>query len=148
MKKRAYTMIAMLVALGLSTVVANAQTNGSTLLIADIPFGFNVGNDRLPAGEYVIRKVNPASDVVVLQIRKTDGSARAMIPMNSVIGTSRESAKLVFSCFGNQYFFAQTWFAGEAWGLQAPKSQLERATERELAAILQETEVAALTERH
>jgi hypothetical protein len=148
MKKQAYTMIAMSVALGLMTLVANAQTSGSTLSIANIPFGFNVGNDALPAGEYIVRKVNPASDLVVLQIMSRDGSGRVMIPMNSVIGKAQESPKLIFNCYGNQCFFAQAWFDRETWGLQAPKSQLELATERQLAGITKNTEVAALTGRY
>ena len=62
MKKQAYTMIALLVLVGSMAVAAQAQTSGHTKLISNIPFEFNVGNTTLPAGEYTVAQVNPASD--------------------------------------------------------------------------------------
>ena len=62
MKKQAYTMIAMIVLVGSMAVAAQAQTSGHARLIANIPFQFKVGNKTLPAGEYTVAQVNPASD--------------------------------------------------------------------------------------
>jgi hypothetical protein len=144
MKKQAYTMITMIVLVGSMAVAARAQTGGRTQLIANIPFEFSVGTKTLPAGEYTVRQLNPASDHAVLQLRSRDGSASAMVQMGSVIGKAQESAKLIFRRHGNQYFFAQAWVDGENSGLQAPKSPAERAAERELAGIKAKTEVVAL----
>ena len=147
MKKQAYTMIAMVVLVGSMAVAAQAQTNGRTQLIANIPFEFNVGNKTMPAGEYTVLQVNPASDHAVLQLRSRDGRASAMVQMGSVRGKAQESAKLIFNRYGNKYFFAQAWVDGETSGLQAPKSRTERATERELARIKMAAESVALTAR-
>lgn len=147
MKKTAYTMIAMLVLVGSMAVAAQAQTGGRTELRASIPFQFSVGDRTLPAGEYTVRQVNPASDRAVLQLRQKDGGATAMIQMNSVIGKAQESAKLVFNRYGSQYFLAQAWIGGDSDGLQASKSRAERAVERETAGIKTATESVALKSR-
>jgi len=140
-------MIAMIVLVGSMAVAAKAQTSDRTQLIASIPFPFNVGNKTLPAGEYTVTQVNPASDHAVLQLRTKDGSASAMVQMASVIGKAQESAKLIFNRYGNKYFFAQAWVDGEKSGLEASKSRAERATERELAGIKMATESVALMAR-
>ena len=134
MKKTAYTMIALLVLVGLMAVAANAQNNGRRF-VATIPFQFNVGDKTLPAGDYTVTQINPASDRAVLQVRSKDSRSSAMIQMNNVFGKAPEQAKLVFNRYGNQSYFAAAWIDGDASGLQAPKSRTERATERELAAL-------------
>ena len=144
MKKQAYTMIAMFVLVGSMAVAAKAQTGGRTQLIANIPFDFNVGNKTMPAGEYTLSQVNPASDQAVLQFRSKDGHAGVMVRMASVIGRAQESSKLIFNSYGNRYFFAQAWIDGDNSGLQAPKSRAERAVERELAGNGRKTETIAL----
>ena len=134
MKKQAYmiaTMIVLLTVGGLST--ARAQTNGSTPLIANIPFEFSVGNETLPAGEYMVRCTNPASDLKVLQLRSSDGRASVMVQTNSVIGKTQEDAKLVFNRYGDHYFFAQAWLPADNIGMQASKSRSEKQIARELA---------------
>jgi hypothetical protein len=147
MKRQAYTMIALIVLVGSVAVAAQAQTSGRTRLIANIPFEFSVGNKTLPAGEYTVSQVNPASDHAVLQLRSKNNRASAMIQMDSVIGKAQESANLIFHRYGDQYFFAQAWVDGDNSGLEATKSRAERATERELAGIKAKTEAVALSAR-
>jgi hypothetical protein len=146
MKKQAYTMMAMLVLVGSMAVAAQAQTSGRTQLTANIPFQFSVGDKNLPAGEYTVVQVNPTSDRAVLQLRSNDGSATAMVQMNSVSGKSQDTAQLIFHRYGNKYFFAQAWVGAE--GLQAAKPRAERIAERELAAGIKATnETVALSAR-
>ena len=147
MKKQAYTMIAMIVLVGSMAVAAQAQTSGRTQLMANIPFEFNVGGKTLPAGEYAVAQVNPASDHAVLQLRSKDGRASAMVQMGSVIGKAQESAKLIFNRYGNRYFFAQAWVDSDKTGLEVPKSRAERAAGREIAGIRANTESVALRNR-
>ncbi len=144
MKKQAYIMIAMFVLVGSVAIAARAQTSSRTELKANIPFEFTAGNKNLPAGEYTIQQINPASDDAVLQLRSKDGSANAMVQTSSVIGKAPESAKLIFHRYGNQYFFAEAWVDGDAYGLKASKSRAERTAEREVAGIRPKTESIAL----
>ncbi len=144
MKNQAYTVIAMFVLVASMAVAAQAQTSGRTQLTANIPFNFSVGNQTLPAGEYTVAQINPASDHVVLQLRSRDGNS-AMVQMTSVIGKAQESAKLIFHRYGDKYFFAQAWVDGENSGLQALRPRAERAAEREMAALKAASETVLLT---
>lgn len=147
MKKQAYTVFAMIVLVGSMAVAVKSQTRGRTELIADIPFQFNVGNKTLPAGEYIVTQVNPASDRPVLRVRSRDGHAVAMMQMNSVIGKRAESAKLIFRRYDHHYFFVQAWVDGDNNGFEAPKSRAERTADREIAGIKAKTEAVALRNR-
>ena len=147
MKKQAYTVFAMIVLVGSMALAVRAQTSGRRQLMANIPFQFHVGNKTLPAGEYTVVQVNPASDRAILQLRRKDGRAGAMVQTTSVIGKTQESAKLVFRRYENQYFFAQAWVDGDNTGFETHKSRAERAAEREIAGIKAKTEAVALRNR-
>ncbi|HMH42335.1 MAG TPA: hypothetical protein VK557_02520 [Pyrinomonadaceae bacterium] len=147
MKKQAYTMMALLVLMGSMAMAAKAQTSGRRQLIANIPFQFNVGEASLPAGEYAVTQINPASDRAVLQIRARDGSRTAMVSMNSAIRNSPDGAALVFNRYGNKYFLAQAWVDGATDGLRAVKSRSEHATQKEMAALNVRIETVALKSR-
>ena len=144
MKKQAYTLIALLALVGGMAVAAQAQMGNHTEMVATIPFKFNVGNQAMPAGEYLVSQVNPASSLTVLQLRSRDGKAAAMIQMNTIVATSRTMrAVLNFNRYGNQYFFAQAWVPGSN-GLAALKGRAERAAQKELAGIKTQTDSVAL----
>ena len=148
MRKQTYIIVAMIIALsavGLST--ASAQSTSSQQFTADIPFAFHVGSQRLPAGEYVVRCINPSSDVKVLQLRSSDGKSSAMLHTNSVEGRMIQDAKLVFNRSGNQYYFAQEWLVSEKVGMQAAKSRREKATAKELARLAQAPEMVAIARK-
>src|SRR4051794_6779192 len=133
MKKTAYTAIALLVLVGSMAMAAQAQSVRLPQVRADIPFQFHVGNTTLPAGEYMVRLVNPDSDAMTLQISDRDGGANAIISMNGAHGSGQGTTKLGFRRYGTQYYFAEVWINGATDGLRAPKSKAERATQKELA---------------
>ena len=113
MKKQTLTMIALMVLVGSLTASAKAQSLSSGTLVANIPFKFSAGNQTMPAGEYIVRCVNPASDQTVLQIASKDGRNSVMLQMSATRGKAGETAKLVFHRYGDRYFFAQAWTPGK-----------------------------------
>ena len=141
MKKRTYTIIAMMVLFGCLAGSAKAQCNNMPA-VAKIPFPFSTGRTTLPAGEYRITCLDPNQKVVVIQNK--DRNARSIILMISLYGRGRESGKLVFHRYGNRYFFAQAWTVAENSGFEAPKTRRERAIERELAGLKATNEEVAL----
>jgi hypothetical protein len=145
MKKQALTMIALMVLVGSLTASAKAQSLWRVKLVANIPFEFSAGNQMLPAGEYIVKPVNPASDQVVLQITSKDGRNSVMLRMTSTRGKASETAVLVFHRYGDHYFLAQAWTPGERDGFEARKSRYERNVARELAGIKPQTKTIALT---
>jgi hypothetical protein len=148
MKKQAYMIIAVIVLVtvtGLSS--AKAQTNGTPELVANIPFAFSVGQKVMPAGEYLVRCINPDASQRVLQVRSKAGHQSAFILTASVIGKIQDKGSLVFQRYGDQYFFAQAWLPADSSGMQAPKSRAEKQIARELAAAGKSKEVVAITAR-
>jgi hypothetical protein len=146
MKKQAYTMIALFVLVSSMAVAAQAQMGNHTELVATIPFEFNVGDKVMPAGEYLVSQINPASSLTVLQLRSRDGKAAAMIQMNTIARSVSNAAKLNFNRYGSQHYFAQAWMPGND-GLAAAKSKAERGAQKELAGIKPKTESVALRTR-
>jgi len=147
MRKGIYSIFAAVVLICLFAVSsAKAQSTNRVLLQADIPFEFTVGNVTLPAGKYTVSSVSDSFHI--LRLRSADGQACALVHMNSINGKADESAKLVFSRYGNHYFFAQAWTSGERDGLEALKSRDERNATRELAGIKPQTKTIALVASH
>ena len=125
--------IALIIVCGFFALDAQAQTSGPQKIRANIPFAFNVGDKTLPAGDYTVAVVNPASDRKVLQIRSADGHASAIIQTTITAANHADETRLVFRRYGQQYFFAQAQMAGEATSLAAARSRAERSTRRALA---------------
>src|SRR5689334_16682856 len=96
MKRVTNITFAIIILAAAFTASAQAQSNGSPRVIADIPFAFTASNKNLPAGKYTITVLNPSSDRKALQIRSTNGHFSATILTNSVIGTVSDNSKLVF----------------------------------------------------
>jgi hypothetical protein len=123
MKRQVLKIFSMLIlAVALAAVAAHA--NPASGLKANIPFDFSVGGNTLPAGVYT---VTPMSTSSVLLIRREDCRAGAMVRTDGMYAEQiQDQTKLVFHRYGNQYFLAQVWTAGESNGREFPKSRAER----------------------
>jgi hypothetical protein len=146
MKKQVYTMIAMIFLVGSLAVAAQAQTIGAKL-IADIPFEFSAGNQKLPAGKYVVSVINPSSDQTVLRIRSIDGHNGTVLLMHPVEGNVQDDARLLFRRYGDRYFLAQVWSSANSIGMEAPAFRAERNLARERPGIKPQTKSVAVTAR-
>ena len=135
MKKYFGLTIAMMMLVAVVARAAQAQSNGSPLMHAHIPFAFHVGSTELPAGEYNIAVLNPSSDRKVLRIQSTDGRVSAIVTTVDQNTKSAEKSKLVFHRYGETYFFAQAQVSGEATSLAALKSSAERTEARTIAKL-------------
>jgi len=121
MKRFFYIVMAAVILAGVLATNVQAQSGSSLLIVANIPFTFNVGKISLPAGKYTITVLNPTSDRRILQIRSTNGRSSAMILTSGVIGEISENSKLVFERDGDRYYFAQAQMAGDSTSLAAPR---------------------------
>ena len=138
-------MLAASVLLITMAAMTTAQAQTTNQFTANIPFDFHVSGERFPAGEYTVRCLNPSSDVKVLQLRKTDGESSVMLHTNSIVGRMNWKSRLVFSRYGNQYYFSQAWLGSESLGMRAVKSRQEKATAKEMARLAYKPEMVALT---
>jgi hypothetical protein len=144
--KRHLNIPALLIMLvGILTTGAQAQSSSAQKVIATIPFAFNVGETRLPAGKYTFTVTNPSSDRKILQIRTANGRAIAMILTAGVFGHAADDAKLVFHRYGDRYFFAQAKMAGEATSLAALKTKTERAEQQTITRAEKKKTIVVIT---
>ena len=128
MTRRIFLLVIMLGTL--LPITAAAQNRD---LVADIPFNFTVCNRQMPAGKYTVRPITSATANLLL-VRSADGQFAEITCTHDVQSSKRAGeGKLIFNRYGNQYFLAELWFAGEMTGNEVSKSDREEAVIRELA---------------
>jgi hypothetical protein len=107
--------------------VSSIQAQSGNVQTANIPFAFMVGNKTFPAGLYSVTRINPQSDKAALLIKSADGSTgKVVLTMPIQAGHALETAKLVFSRYGDRYFLSEVWTPANATGLEIQKSRSER----------------------
>ncbi len=104
MKKNLLT-IAMSLAL-LMSAAAQAQT---TRLKITVPFEFTAGNVQFPAGEYEVTSVGPWGGSTLSVHNVNSNAATLVLSTSSRSQKPTTDAKLVFYCYGQQYFLAEVW---------------------------------------
>jgi hypothetical protein len=112
-----------LLGLGLFFAISGvqAQDNG---IKANVPFDFVVGNQVLPAGEYVVTAQGSANQAIL--IRSTDSKSAAMtITFSCASASPSKDTKLVFHTLGGRYFLSQVWAQGYSQGRELRKSSAE-----------------------
>lgn len=114
----------MLCALAIYPNKAQAQIVGD--LDVNIPFQFQAGNAKLPAGEYRIHVVGD-SNLTVMRISAAGDSTSTFF---QVTATSAKSAptksELIFNKYGDHYFLARLFEEGSASGSEVIESSAEK----------------------
>ena len=124
-------LVSMFALLGAVTST-NAQL--SKPIRAKIPFDFNVGEKKLPAGEYTFRRVSDFSDIKTMSVNNVDGSVHLyQSTLEAQVLTAKNQSVLVFHKYGDQYFLEQIWLRGDLEGTQLAESRTERTAKRQLA---------------
>ena len=144
MRKKVFSAV---LACGLLAVVtaisASAQMPGTTLH-ATIPFDFIVRGRVLPAGNYVIRRLNDEPEGLVI-FSVNDKRERAIFETESVDARQiPRTGELVFHRYGDSYFLSEVFAAGELTGRELPRTRQERSMRREMASNKAEPETVAL----
>lgn len=119
MKKQLFALLGL--GLLMATAFAYAQTG---VVKMNIPFNFIVGKTTLPAGDYTIENVSDSAQAIL--VANSDRTSTAMLLANACESTTAApKTKLVFHRYGNQYFLAQIWKAGNDRGQELPQSRRE-----------------------
>jgi hypothetical protein len=123
MKKQVLKIFSML-SLAVTLAGAAVYANPAGPVRANIPFDFSVGNKTLPAGVYTVATMTTPS---LLLIRREDGRTGALIQTQGVQARrEQDQTRLVFRRYGDHYFLAQVWTAGDSNGRELWKSRTER----------------------
>ena len=86
-------------------------TSSQQLMKVNIPFAFGVQDQSLPAGQYLVVTVTPERSI---RIVSSDGKRSAIV--NTLPNYAKEpssNSRLVFHRYGNEYFLAEVWTAGQ-----------------------------------
>ena len=128
------TMLSLVSMFTLCAAVVSANAQLSYPIRARIPFDFNVGDKKLPAGVYTFSRLSGFSDSKVMSVSNADASAHVFqSTFGAQVLTPKNESTLVFHRYGNQYFLEQIWSGGEQEGTQVPESRSERTIRRQLA---------------
>jgi len=113
------------IALGFGLLLATAAANAQGVTLrANIPFAFAVGNQALPAGQYVIAP--KVGNSAILIVRSSDGNrAASAITYSFGGGNPSEKTELVFHNVGKQYVLSQIQVEGYSEGRQLLSSRAE-----------------------
>ena len=102
----------------------SAPAQGPTYLMkADIPFAFQVGQHKLPAGEYRIQPFNLGAIVVSPEVPGGQYATSTIFAAGG--GKTAEESRLIFERYGDRYFLKQVWRAGMSTGVELPKTKDE-----------------------
>src|ERR1700741_4526799 len=90
-------------------VTAQAQLESDTMIDANIPFQFVVGNKTLPAGKYVIRPVDDSESATnAILIRSADGKMSAVFnTQNAGQADVAKQSEVIFDNIGGTYFLSK-----------------------------------------
>jgi hypothetical protein len=128
------TMLSLISMLTLCAAAASVHAQLSNPVRATIPFEFNVGERKLPAGEYTFSRLSGFADNKLMSVSNVEAHANVFqLILDAHVLTPKNRTTLVFHKYFDQYFLEQIWLDGEREGTQAPESRSERAIERQLA---------------
>ena len=128
------TMLSLVSIFTLCAAVSSANAQLSNPIRAKIPFDFNVGDRKLPAGEYTFSRLSGFSASRAMSVSSADARTHVFqSTFGAEVLTPKNKSTLVFHRYGDQYFLEQIWSGGEQEGTQVPESRSERTIRRQLA---------------
>jgi hypothetical protein len=142
MKKQISNLIAAISFVFLCSVVSvNAQSDNK--LVAHVPFDFYVQGQKLEAGDYMIKSLNPHGGQTSLLISRTDGKAQKMVIMMPTSSrASNGTATIVFNRYSENYFLTELINPAENFDARLRQSRIETSLARSVGKP--EREIVAL----
>jgi hypothetical protein len=142
--KTARTLITICLMFTAASVFAQMRSN-QQLMKVNIPFAFGVQDQSLPAGQYLVFTVTPERSI---RIASANGKHSAIV--NTLPNYAKEpssNSRLVFHRYGNEYFLAEVWTAGQDVARKplSSKKAMESASNGERPETFT---VVALADRH
>lgn len=119
MKEKVFSILAACCALAFfATATAYAQLSGTDMR-ATIPFDFRVRGKVLPAGDYEIRRITDAPDVLLISgVNNRESAVFQTEPVTARKVPNR--GEMIFHRYGNSYFLSEVFEGGEQTGRELP----------------------------
>ena len=129
MRKQSVTAVAVLFAL--ITLVASVKAQSSHGFKVNVPFQFVLNGQTLPAGTYLVERLDH-SRPNVLTIKNVDtGIVLAVITQRVEKNSPSGSSSLVFKELGGRQYLFQVWNCGALNGGQVPFSLDRKFSDRQ-----------------
>jgi hypothetical protein len=127
----------------LAAVVCLSARAQTTIMRADIPFDFQLGQTLMPAGKYVVQ-FSASPRTVILQEQKKGGHSAIVLTTPAVLPSAPKEGLLEFNRYGDEYFFSKIWTPFSPEGGEIVKTSRERELAHSSPRV-QTTEVALRT---
>jgi hypothetical protein len=98
--------------------------------IVDVPFRFVVAGKTMPAGHYIVKNAGDARIRVF-----SPGTTGVYVAAHAAVRSASDGSKLVFRRYGDTYFLAAVWVAGNTIGRELYRSPAERELARHKAEV-------------
>ena len=102
----------------------SAIADDTIAIKANVPFDFMVGNQSVPAGEYIFAQ-NGSWNMIQISSRDTR-AALWVLRYPAGNNTTNLPYALVFHKYGNRHFLKQVWAGDGVIGVQLPTSRAEK----------------------
>ena len=111
--------------IGLGLLLATASAYAQTGVVkVNVPFNFIVGTTQIPAGQYEFQSLTTSG--AAMTIESADRKVVQMVLPNACQALeASKKTKLIFHRYGDRYFLAQVWIAGNVRGRELPTSKHE-----------------------
>jgi len=131
--KRVFSVVVAGCVLSLLLVVSAGAQEPGTKIRVQIPFDFTVKGRTLPAGEYEVSRVMDEPIAILLRNRH-DKHDEVVVETEPVIGRmTPKRDELIFNRYGDTYFLAEVFTAGEQTGEELYPTHKERELRSEMA---------------
>ncbi len=104
-------LVGMCLVLGMAVTGLGSTTNSGFKLRMEIPFSFHLGEVEMPAGEYLIEKMNIQGLMI---FRHLDSGKAAKILTQAGVKRGEEALNLKFNRYGDRHFMNEI-FDGQNW---------------------------------
>jgi len=121
--------IALCTALLAAATASMAQISPGDMIV-DVPFSFVVSEQTMPAGHYIVKNTGNGN----LRIF-SPGTTGVYVPTHAALRSASDGSKLVFRRYGDTYFLAAVWVAGNTTGRELFRSPAERELARNKAEV-------------
>jgi hypothetical protein len=116
-------------ALSLGAALSGPAAAQAQSVTVNIPFGFSVNDQNLPAGTYRISLQAPRN-LLFVDTRST--KQYLMLVQPTWEQNSKDWGRLIFRRYGGSHYLYQVWMSGQGEGRQFVRSRAEQETLRGL----------------
>jgi hypothetical protein len=106
-------------------LTATATQAQQTRVTAFIPFDFVVGDRPYSAGEYALKSLPGAGNIIQIDDKWQTGTPAVVLSNACQNLKPAENTKLVFRRMGGNYFLYQVWTQGNQYGREFPRGKME-----------------------